>query len=764
MQNSGEGNFRGLLLGLAIWALILVLTLVRYRPPAPKPIDAPSVEFSAERARIVLRQLVGDGVPHPVGSAADAAVRERILALLRNLGCAPEVQDSFACNGWGACAEVKNMLARIPGQEPRPEVLLAAHYDSVGAGPGASDDGVGVATILEIARAFKSLPPPRHSIAILIDEGEEAGLLGAIAFVQGHPWARDVRAAVNVDNRGTSGPSMMFETGSDNAWLMPLYAASVKHPVTSSFYYFGYKQMPNDTDFTVFKAAGIQGFNFAFVGDVAHYHTPLDNFENADPRSLQHHGDNALATVRALANADLDNRSAGEAVFFDVFAYRTVWWPVKWSRWLAVAGTLLFVWVIVNLRRRGFVSARAVAWGFLVWFAILLVAAVLAVFLRWVIFSAGGFPSIWAAHPLAAQIAFWAGAFAVVGALAVAFERRCGFWGLWAGVWAAWTLFSLVTNVLLPTVGYMFLIPAVAAALCGLLAAHSGSDARWKRELAGIVPAGVAAILGFAAVWFLYPSLGRMVLRAITIVVALMATTLAPLFGTVRGRVRWVFPLVAMGTTVVAAVAAMVVPPYSADVPERMNMLYDLDGDTGKAEWLVDPDSGRLPGALQQAATFRQENGKPFPWWHHVFAADAPHLDVPAPTLSIAQSSVVGTKRTIRALLRSPRGAPVASILFSPNSGVESFMMRGQLVPETYPRALGWRRGWRQYICATLPHEGIELSFTLPATAPADVWLIDESAGLPLEGLFLEKARPVTTTPQHEGDETIVSHHIPLAP
>ena len=763
MQNSGEENVRELLLGLAICALILALTLVGYRPPAPKPADVSADEFSAGRAREVLRQLVGDGVPHPDGSAADAAVRERILAILEILGYAPEVQDGYACNGWGACAQVKNVLARIPGADPTPEVLLAAHYDSVGAGPGASDDGAGVATVLEIARVFKSLPPPRHSIGILIDE-EEAGLLGAIAFVKEHPWAREVRAAVNLEARGTSGPSMMFETGSDNAGLMPLYAASVKHPVTSSFYYFGYKQMPNDTDFTVFKAAGIQGFNFAYIGDVAHYHTPLDNFDNADPRSLQHHGDNALATVRALADADLDNHARGEAVFFDLFGRWTIWWPAKWSPWFAIAGFLLFAWVVAQLLRRRLVTIRAIAWGFLAWSVMLLAAGVVGSSLSWVIHAAGAFPSNWVAHPLPAEMAFWALAFTVVGALAAAFARRCGFWGLWAGVWGGWTILSLAVNLFVPAIGYLFLVPALAAALVGLLAAYDRPEKNWKKEAAAIAPSGVAVILGFAAAWFLYPSLGRIILPALTVVLALVATTLAPVFGCVPGRWRWVSPLIGAGITLVAAVVALLVPVYSAGAPERVNIFYYQDGDTGKAEWLVDPDSGRLPAAFEQAAAFHKEDATPFPWWGSAFAADAPHLDVPAPTLSILESSLAGGKRMFRALLRSSRGAPVASISFPPNSGVDSFMMNGQLVPETYRRALRWRRGWRQYICATLPREGIEVSFTLPAATPVDALVLDESSGVPLEGLFLEKARPATTTPQHEGDETIASRRVHLTP
>lgn len=81
------------------------------------------------------------------------------------------------------------------------------------AGPGASDDGAAVATVLEIARILAARPASRHPVVLLITDGEEAGLLGAFLFVREHPLAKQVRAAVNLDARGTSGPSLMFETG-----------------------------------------------------------------------------------------------------------------------------------------------------------------------------------------------------------------------------------------------------------------------------------------------------------------------------------------------------------------------------------------------------------------------------------------------------------------------------------------------------------------------------------------------------------------------
>jgi len=195
-------------------------------------------------------------------------VRGRVMNEFTRLGYRPQIQSGFSCDEYGTCATVQNVIARLDGAVTGPAVLLAAHYDSVPAGPGASDDGMGAASVLEIARAFKSLPTPKNSVIFLIDDGEEAGLLGARVFVDQNLGAKEVRVAVNIDNRGTSGPSLMYETGDANSWAMRQYVRKVSRPATNSLLYFAYKNLPADTDFTVFKQAGYQGVNFAAVGDV----------------------------------------------------------------------------------------------------------------------------------------------------------------------------------------------------------------------------------------------------------------------------------------------------------------------------------------------------------------------------------------------------------------------------------------------------------------------------------------------------------------
>ena len=66
---------RGLWFALAGIAVLLAATLAAYRPPAPRGPDAPNGEFSAHRAKAILEDLVGNGVPHPIGSPAGAQAR-----------------------------------------------------------------------------------------------------------------------------------------------------------------------------------------------------------------------------------------------------------------------------------------------------------------------------------------------------------------------------------------------------------------------------------------------------------------------------------------------------------------------------------------------------------------------------------------------------------------------------------------------------------------------------------------------------------------
>src|SRR5271165_4087554 len=108
-------------------AAIFLLSLQGLRPHTPKSVNAPPNQFSAGRAIEILTRLMGDQAPHPIGSEANSAVRERILREFARIGYVPGVQTAFSCNESGTCASVHNVVARLDGRD-KDGVLLAAHY------------------------------------------------------------------------------------------------------------------------------------------------------------------------------------------------------------------------------------------------------------------------------------------------------------------------------------------------------------------------------------------------------------------------------------------------------------------------------------------------------------------------------------------------------------------------------------------------------------------------------------------------------------
>src|SRR5690606_33738312 len=126
------------------------------------------------------------------------------------------------------------------------------------------------------------------------------------------PRAKTIKATINVDARGSAGPSTLFETSADGGWLVYLAAQHLPRPVTSSLYGEVYRRMPNDTDLSVLKRTSPHGVGFANVEGIEHYHTPLDALEASSMATLQHHGDNVLAMARALDVVDIDAAPSGD--------------------------------------------------------------------------------------------------------------------------------------------------------------------------------------------------------------------------------------------------------------------------------------------------------------------------------------------------------------------------------------------------------------------------------------------------------------------
>jgi len=157
-----------------------------------------------------------------------------------------------------------NTIAEIPGTEkPDEYVILSAHYDSWDGGTGATDNGTGSITMMEVARILNEVyPDPKRTILVGLWGSEEQGLNGSRAFVEDNPEIVDgLQALFNQDN-GTgrvvniNGQGFLHSYDFLTRWLLPVPENVLEHIDTE------FPGMPSGggTDHASFVAAGAPGF------------------------------------------------------------------------------------------------------------------------------------------------------------------------------------------------------------------------------------------------------------------------------------------------------------------------------------------------------------------------------------------------------------------------------------------------------------------------------------------------------------------------
>ena len=694
------------LVTVAVWLLAADVN----RGPMPQGLETPRDMFSAARAKAALTRFEGPALPHPAGSVENRRIHDRLHQELASMGVAVESLAARQCYGesrWPAieCADVTDLIASVmPGDGKA--VILMAHMDSVPAGPGAGDDGSGVATLLETIRALKAAKSPsRHPVLALFTDGEEAGLLGAEAFVKNPYWREQVGVVINVESRGSDGQSLLFQTSPGDAKLIDIYARNAPRVATSSLYDEIYKALPNDTDLTPFLKAGLTGYNFGFVGGVAHYHTALDTIQNLDPRSLQSGGDGVLALTRALMNENFAALASGNAIYLDLMGVGLPRLPASWALPLAVAALLVIA--VLAWRR------KPALWSLLTP-PLFLVAAVAAGFaLKALAALVSGHADPAYAQPLVLRLALALS----VWTLALFAARRAGTLGCW--LWFA--LLAVASARFLPGLSPYFLFPSLIAALAlpfGLA---------WLPALASLV------------IWIQLtaeaePLMGLAVTPLFTVPAAMGLLTLLPLLQPSRVQAR-----ICASVTVLLAIAAGFVPAYDAGHPQRLNFRY-VEAD-GQASWVADPVRP-LPDAVRAAMPFSRELkivAGDAAWRGYV--ADAGHARLPAPAATVIRSGA-----DVILKLHGSREADGMTLTVPAEAGLERIALDDQSVPVTGPPR-------RMLInCASPGCRDATITLTRRGTRPLALLLSEQRHGLPPDGEKLSRARGALGVPSQSGD------------
>lgn len=746
-------SLSSLLSGAAILAVPAVAAFLAIRalaPPAPLSADAPSTEFSAHRAAMLLNLIAAE--PHPLGTPAHDAVRDGVLGMWRGLGLSPELHSgTYVDTDSHYAARVENIVVRLPGRSRSSgrSLLLAAHYDSVESAPGASDDAVGVVTLLETARALLSGPPLAEDAVFLVTDGEEDGMIGARVFRDQHPWARDIGLALNFEARGTTGPSLMYETSPGNNRLISALAAT-PHPRAFSFSAAVYRRMPNNGDLTVFMQGGMQGLNFAYIDRAYDYHSPNDNLAHVDFRSLQHHGSYALALARRFGDAGVPHRAGTGEVYFSLFGDIFVHYSTPVA--LALAGLavslLVAAWAAAALRRRLRVGGAALGMAFFAGSVILaaglgygLLAAVAASHGSWL--RAGPYR----------YNHFYALALILLAADATAFvygRVRTRARGLETafGTAIVWVVLAVLGALTFPEASYFVGLPALLLAATLLVwalrrgAVHAVYADRNVDLLPGPVSAlgsAVVAALLAAPVIFLFflamflTPVSAAVLGAVT---ALIVTAAAPAVELLHRRLGKALPAALLVLFAGFAVASVATTRYTERTPRWVSLSYLADCDKGQAYWVargrdVFPWTEEIAGGKFTPGHPRPEHaGRPelYAYREAPMTADAP------PEVGTVEDRVDGTMRMLRLRVSSPRGGR-RFVIQCTGENIAAAALEGKALELRSPKGFG-------AVFLNPGREGFEVALETEAGAPVTIKVRESNPGLPVLPGFVPPPPP----------------------
>ncbi len=277
-------------------SLLLATALHFYwRLPEPVVHGEPN-EFSALRARKHLEDITGLGIRHVGSEANEVHAKSMILQKVEEIKAVAsgEVEievslqqpsGSFYLDFLGGLTHIYHNVTNIAvrfsrkGSIVEHAFLINAHYDSALGTVAASDDAVSCATMLEVLRCLSAEPSPElpeHAVIFLFNGAEETILQASHGFITQHPWAKQIRAFLNLEAAGAGGKEIVFQTGPENPWLARAYADSVPHPfgsvVAQEVFQSGI--IPSDTDFRIFRDYGhIPGIDTAYFVNGYVYHT-----------------------------------------------------------------------------------------------------------------------------------------------------------------------------------------------------------------------------------------------------------------------------------------------------------------------------------------------------------------------------------------------------------------------------------------------------------------------------------------------------------
>ncbi|HEX9508962.1 MAG TPA: M28 family peptidase [Puia sp.] len=727
--------------GLILFLALILITFLSIRlatTPSSEKTTTTDTTFSVNRAYSHLQEIAR--APHSIGTPENVRVRTYIETTCRELGMPVEIQHTTAMVTRGRSAlagNVYNIIARIKGQDNSKVVLVVAHYDSQPNAVGAGDDGAGVAAMLETARVLKFSKPLKNDVVFLFTDGEEDGLLGAHGFVQNSPILKEVGVVLNFEGRGNSGIIHMFETNPGNGWVISMYSRSAAHPYANSLNYEVYRNLPNSTDYTVFKAAGIAGLNNAFIEGAVNYHSMTDRPENLDRNTFQEDGDNMVSLVKYLGDSHIRETKRADATYFNVLGDWLVRYPASWNLFfLILANGLLIAYVITGIRAEK-IGVRGFIWGILIFPVTLVILYGLNHFLLRV---------VWAAYPLydhfyghnSYNIYYYFFAMAALGVtiFSLIYQwilRKFNLSSLLGSILLVEIIATDLLYVVAPTAIYFLCFPLISLLVGHLLLYKKkldDSERPWSTGVLNIVFLVPAILLLSPVIYLTFTAFGLSdQSSAVLILLGLFLGLLLPLFSGVFKTHRWLIPGGAFACFLISLVVAHIKSGYTEKHPLQTNLRYLVDADKGKAYWTSDFEA--MDNWNRSFFTKKGVANVP-KWFDPALINDAPLLDIPAPVLSLQKDTLENGQRKVWFHCQARAGVLAVQMIFSDSSPVHRIVVDGKEALATTSRT----EGYRVFSYKGLGKEGFDFMLEIPPASPLDLTLVDRSLGLPVVNGF----------------------------
>ncbi len=191
--------------------LLLALTIAR---PGPFPASTLPPSFDGASAVALATELALDYPSRQPGSGGAAGATQWVKDKLALYGLtAAEDNWDETIPGLGR-VRLQNLVTVVQGST-NDAILVLAHRDDTGVGPGANDNASGTAALIELARGYGRLgtvagrPTPQHTLIFLSSDGGAYGGFGAERFASTSPYRDRIKAVVSLDGlAGTAEPRL----------------------------------------------------------------------------------------------------------------------------------------------------------------------------------------------------------------------------------------------------------------------------------------------------------------------------------------------------------------------------------------------------------------------------------------------------------------------------------------------------------------------------------------------------------------------------